>query len=256
MNGENAMDTGLRVDHFRDTAGTDEPGEYYRDLPIFALPGLHGFIGDRASAFFSSGARILDLGSGSGALALRLEDLGFDVVCCDAVPEGFRASDGIPLVRANLNDSFADGFDTPFDAVTAVEIIEHLENPWHFMRQCRRLMKPGAGMIVTTPNIDTPRSILSFVKYGTFKSFTDHDYEKDGHITPISQWQLEKCVREAGLEPASVETFGPPWGTGLRHLGAKALWLFARKNPRKIGSTIVASIRKPADGRDKNTSGH
>jgi len=238
-----------RVAFFKETAGEDVAGEYYKELPIFAFAGLHGRVGERASAFFSEGARVLDLASGSGALALRIRDLGFDVECCEAVPEGFRLHGDIPITAVDLDGDFAERLDGPFDAITAVEIIEHLENPWHFLRQCAHLLKPGGRMILTTPNIDTPRSILSFVKFGTFKFFTDGFYEKDGHITPVSQWQLEKCIREAGLKLNSLETFGAPWGAGLRHLGAKALWLLANKNPRKIGTKIVALIEKPATAR-------
>ena len=250
MSNGSKLETGRRVGHFRETAGQDVPGEYYKELPVFAFAGLHQRVGERASAFFAGGARVLDLASGSGALALRLCDLGFDVACCEAVPEGFRLHGRVPLSTVDLDDDFATRLDGPFDAITAVEIIEHLENPWHFLRQCAHLLKPGGRMILTTPNIDTPRSILSFVKTGTFKFFTDGYYEKDGHITPLSQWQVEKCIGEAGLELNSLETFGAPWGTGLRHLGAKALWLFANKNPRKIGAHTIAIIGKPAGAKD------
>ena len=176
MSHEQKPEAGRRVDHFRKTAGEEVPGEYYKDLPAFAFAGLHQRIGERASTFFAGGARILDLASGSGALALRLRDLGFHVACCEAVPEGFRLHGEVPVSTVDLDDDFAGRLDGPFDAITAIEIIEHLENPWHFMRQCARLLKAGGRMILTTPNIDTPRSILSFVKYGTFKSFTDGYY--------------------------------------------------------------------------------
>ena len=126
-----------------------------------------------------------------------------------------------------------------------LEIIEHLENPRHFVRQCAALLKPGGGLILSTPNLDTPRSILNFVQRGTFKFFDDHHHAKDGHITPLSQWQLKTAIADAGLDVRALETAGAPYGKGPRHLGAKLLQLLARRNPYKAGVIVVASAVKP-----------
>src|SRR5689334_4737966 len=87
---------------------------------------------------------VADLGTGQGALAVELARLGFDVYACDATRATFAAS-GVPRVcfqAADLNGPFPYP-DDHFDVVCAVEIIEHLENPRHFLRECRRTLKPG-----------------------------------------------------------------------------------------------------------------
>ena len=218
----------------------EHEGERFEGLPVFAMPGLHAYVQELARTHFRPGARLLDLGCGAGALALRLSSGGFNLTCCDADPRVFHRHGHMPFVAADLNQDFSARFDAPFEAIVAVEIVEHLENPWHFMRQCRDLLEPGGKVLLTTPNIDTPRSILNLVRAGTFKGFSDGDYRKDGHITHLSQWQIGKCMESAGLRLDAVETFGPPWGKGVRHLGAKFLWLLARNNPRRIGTIVVA----------------
>lgn len=45
---------------------------------------------------------------------------------------------------------FGDNF---FDTVIAGELIEHLESPEKFVKECRRVLKPNGIAIITTPNI-------------------------------------------------------------------------------------------------------
>ena len=238
-------DTDLRVQSYARRATAGDEAEDYEGLPIFAFPGLHAFAAIMAGAELAAGGRVLDVAAGSGALARRLADQGFDVVCCDAEPQAFLLHGTLPFVAANLDEDFRALFDGPFDGVIGLEIIEHLENPRHFVRQCAALLKPGGGLILSTPNLDTPRSILNFVRHGTFKFFDDHHHAKDGHISPLSQWQLKTAIADGGLDLRALETVGAPYGTGPRHLGAKLLGLLARRNPYKAGVIVVASATKP-----------
>ena len=49
------------------------------------------------------------------------------------------------------------------DVVTALEVIEHLENPRAFCRELARVAKPGGWVVVTTPNQLSLLSLLSLV---------------------------------------------------------------------------------------------
>ncbi len=42
--------------------------------------------------------------------------------------------------------------DNSFDCITAGELIEHLENPEKFIKECKRILKQGGVLIITTPN--------------------------------------------------------------------------------------------------------
>lgn len=199
----------------------------------------------------SPGAQILELGSGSGAFACRLMDAGFHVTCCDITAEKFGLSGSVPFIEADLNNSFAAIIGREFDAVISMEVIEHLENPWQFLRQIVQLVRPGGTAIVSTPNIDTPRSLLSFTKFGTFKYFKDSDYGPGGHISPISQWQLRKIFERAGFSEIRMEGFGKPWGAGPRHLGAKLMSLLMKKNPARFGPIVLCVAGRPDIGIDR-----
>ncbi len=195
------------VDRYRKAAVTNSFPTSYKGLGIHALPGLHDFLGTRVVEHFSPGASVLDLAAGTGAMSVRMQDLGFDVTATDYVPENFRAT-SLPFVKSDLNGFFSSDFGRTFDAIVASEIIEHLENPRHFARECFKMLGPGGRLLLLTPNVENPRSKAMFVRSGTFAWFTDRDYEGHGHISPLTQWQLHKVFREAGFRIVWKGSFG------------------------------------------------
>ncbi|MEO6926319.1 MAG: methyltransferase domain-containing protein [Rhodanobacter sp.] len=169
----------------------------YKGLPIFAAPGLHEAAAEMLHTALANHARILEFGAGSGAMSLRLADLGFEVTASDLFPESFKPSH-VPFVAADLNGAFATHWPQGFDAVMALEIIEHLENPREVLRQIRALLPIGGQLVLSTPNIANPVSQALFLRTGQFQWFRDIDYREQGHITPLSPWILEKALLEAG----------------------------------------------------------
>ncbi|MFI5183568.1 MAG: class I SAM-dependent methyltransferase [Vicinamibacteria bacterium] len=110
------------------------------------------------------GARVLDAPSGAGALTRVLAERGFEAWGADLTP----ATDGpAPFSRADLNEPlpWPDGH---FDAVFSVEGIEHLENPFRFLREVNRVLVPGGTLILTTPNTVSLRSRVRFLGSGFF----------------------------------------------------------------------------------------
>tara|TARA_B100000315_G_scaffold257974_1_gene308645 strand:- start:1053 stop:1727 length:675 start_codon:yes stop_codon:yes gene_type:complete len=219
--------------------------ESYKGLPVFAHKGLHEYTETLVRESVPPAARILELGCGSGAFSRRLEDAGYYLTCCDMTADYFVNWGSVSFVEADINDAFETQIEGTFDAVIALEVIEHLENPWQFMRRVLKLVRPGGTVVVSTPNIGSPRSVLSFVKNGTFKYFLDSDFAPGGHITPISQLHLTKIIERAGFYNIRVESFGSPWGSGVRHLGAKLVSLLMKNNPTKIGVISICIAERP-----------
>ncbi|CCQ91311.1 hypothetical protein NITGR_620008 [Nitrospina gracilis 3/211] len=95
--------------------------------------------------------RLLDFGSGSGALTRELQSRGFDVTALDPMEHGF-------LNKQN--------YAQPFDAVIAVEVIEHLPNPLEEIRNIVNVMVPEGVAVfttgMTTPFIEQPDAALQF----------------------------------------------------------------------------------------------
>ena len=135
----------------------------------------------------------------------------------DLFAESFKP-DAIAFVAADLNGGFAAQWPGGFDAVMALEIIEHLENPRHTLRQIRALLPRGGQLLLSTPNIANPVSQALFLRQGQFQWFRDVDYREQGHITPLSPWVLEQALREAGFAIRAERAVSSPFRR-VRKLG-------------------------------------
>lgn len=189
----------------------------YRGLPIYAAPGLHEAAAALLGSSVSPGSRVLEFGAGSGAMSLRLADAGYRVTASDLFAESF-APGHVAFVAADLNGPFAHQWPDGFDAVMALEIVEHLENPRHMLRQIRALLPKGGRLILSTPNIANPVSQALFLRRGEFQWFRDVDYREQGHITPQSPWMLEKAFEEAGFAIRGEQAVSNPFRR-VRRLG-------------------------------------
>ena len=170
------------------------------NLPEITIPGMHDSVIVEFLAHVRPPARVVDLGAGAGAWADRLVKAGFDVVGVDRVRDRFGCTEA-KFVEADLNDDFARALTGPFDAVTAIEVIEHLENPRHLLRQAKRLLKPDGLMFVTTPNIECVPARIRYLMTGDLRMFGRDPIMNDPtHITPIHTQMFERMLADVGFD--------------------------------------------------------
>jgi 2-polyprenyl-3-methyl-5-hydroxy-6-metoxy-1,4-benzoquinol methylase len=239
-----------RVDAFRRNAAQPSvTGAGYKGLAIHARAEVHEKVGRIAAASLAPGARVLDLAAGSGAMCLRLKDLGFVPTACDLVAENFRLHDQVDFFELNLNQRLPDCFGAMFDCVVATEIIEHIENPRHLLRQCFNALKPEGLLIVSTPNIASPASRAAYVRTGEFRWFDGENYTKDGHITPITLSGLRTMMAETGFAPGEITSVGAVGWKGMIHwktrLLVRLVEFLARDEPLP-DDILVVSCWRPA----------
>ena len=141
---------------------------------------------------------VLDFGSGTGSLARRLLQSGrFASVAAADLMSKPSDLDAVHWMRADLNEPLPTSNDA-FDLVIAAEVIEHLENPRAMAREVFRLLRPGGTAIVSTPNNESWRSLISLLLRGHHVAFCNGSYP--AHITALLRKDLERIFTEAGFE--------------------------------------------------------
>jgi 2-polyprenyl-3-methyl-5-hydroxy-6-metoxy-1,4-benzoquinol methylase len=175
---------------------------------------------------------VLDFGAGTGTLAARIagEPAVTSVTAADLAPHATVAPTDavagrkIRWLTADLNAPLPLA-DASFDVIVAIEIIEHLENPRATAREWRRLLRAGGTLVMSTPNVESIRSLLSLYARGHHAAFTGKSYP--AHITPLTGTDVRRVLGEAGFGDVrlSWSNFGlvPAFSTSWQQLSAGLL---------------------------------
>lgn len=151
------------------------------------------------------GARVLDVGCGAGLLSEALAREGAKVSALDLAPELIDIAK-LHLHESNLAidyrlqsaESLAGQMPAAFDAVTCMEMLEHVPDPASVLRACADLLKPGGKLFVSTLNRTPAAFAVAIVgaEYlaGLLPKGT-HDYQSFIRPAELAAW-----LREAGLQ--------------------------------------------------------
>jgi 2-polyprenyl-3-methyl-5-hydroxy-6-metoxy-1,4-benzoquinol methylase len=177
--------------------------QYYQDFLLMADTHLHEQVFELICGNIEKSGKILVLGSGQGAMDQRLKDYGYDVLSADIAREGFKA--GTELVVMDFNDfdkmnDFAIHHANGFAAVVSLEIIEHIENIYLYFDTIRSVVKKGGWLFVSTPNVRSWISRLTFLFKGELFSFSDKAFAAYGHLNPMTESELVKVVKQKGFD--------------------------------------------------------
>lgn len=178
-------------------------------LKILARPEIHQKVLRLLAAEVR--APILDVPSGTGALAVKLQDLGFPVCCCDINPDSFAAS-GIEIVSGDFNGRLPFP-DRSFQYVVCLEGLEHLENAFNALREFARLLKRGGKLYLSLPNyLNLERRLKFLVTCSFTKPVSQTDFrDRSGsdtsmmHLNTLGYPVLKFMLEASGLKVLRLE---------------------------------------------------
>lgn len=198
----------------------------------------------------AAGSRILDIPAGSGAFTKRLQAAGYDVVASDIVAHPAVPSSLFRQADMNLPLPFADA---SFDVVVSIEGLEHIQRPFDFVRECRRVLRPDGFLVLSTPNISSLRSrwrwfLTGFHNKCKYPLDETHPQPRH-HINMRSYPELRYMFHTSGFRIECVRTnriklvnwFYLPWlplAFGQTHLAMRRA-ARTQEHRRVVGETIA-----------------
>lgn len=197
------------------------------------------------------GARILDVGVAQGNLSLLLAENGYQVTATDLRGE-FLDYARMKYEKGNIifrEGSFSEiDYEYEFDAVILGEIIEHVAYPEELLANCRRFLKPGGLLLLSTPNGSALMiSLPTFFNIGDRKELEAHQFQpdSDGHLFLFTDGELRTLLIASGFTVSEITYWGSPFLSGkfkVRYLARHFPWSLISNFERLI--TSLPGIRK------------
>jgi len=182
-------------------------------------PARLGYVADRVRL---RGARVLDLGCGGGLLSEALAEAGADVTAIDLAPDLLKIArlHGLESgIRVDYRQLSAEALATEsagsFDAITCMEMLEHVPDPASILHACATLLRPGGRLFVSTLN-RTPAAfalaILGAEYVARLLPKGTHQYRDFIKPSELAAW-----LRASGLQLEDVTGLVyEPWRNGAR----------------------------------------
>jgi len=151
-----------------------------------------GFLLKFLEKSYPQSTRIVDIGCGPGHWLKHLHEKGYRNIAgvdLDNYIVFQEIRDLNIFHKADVSFDKLPFDDNSVDIILSMQVFEHLENPFHFERECRRVLKPGGLLIFSYPYAWNIQSRIKFL-------FTANVFEyrpQNSHINFMTPDIFGKC---------------------------------------------------------------
>jgi 2-polyprenyl-3-methyl-5-hydroxy-6-metoxy-1,4-benzoquinol methylase len=187
-----------------------------------------------------AGGRVLDVGSGYGFMLEALEKAGYETYGIEVSPhavEQARRRSGAQMFEQGAEEPFPFP-DDHFDAVTLLDVIEHLPRYAATLASCRRCLRPGGRLFVITLNARSLARPLLGRRWAWYQDPT--------HVHMFTARMLRQGLEEAGLKVEALKTESNFCSVGEGTKFLKPLRVIGRVvHTPAFGDSLLAVASKP-----------
>jgi SAM-dependent methyltransferase len=242
---------------------------YYEETAVETGQKMQRSADDLARLLPSKSCSIIDVGTGNGSFMEVLRSRGYTRLACHEIPQADLS--GLKAWGCSVYQDF-DYASVPsgvFDAVTLLDVAEHVRNPLHLFRSCSRMLKEGGLLYLHTPVVtrldrlmhgalhmpglsrfgkiwQRGRTSIFHLQNYTGKALQDSlsgmgFSEVHVEATNERSWPVSRYVRVYLCEKNKLPTFLAPWLTPFFYpwlasefFNANKAVVWARKQPSAV----------------------
>jgi len=152
-------------------------------------------------AFFPKSLRdahILDVGCGAGSLLDMLKNVSSGQIGVEPCAPYLESLTGRGYKIYSSVSKAIEGGEGMIDYGFSIQVIEHVKNPVIFLKEIKKLIKPGGSLLISTPNRNDILMTLLKEKFYQFFYRTQHRWYFDEN-------SLVKCAELAGFNVKSIK---------------------------------------------------
>ncbi len=143
--------------------------------------------------------RVLDVGCSKGHFLEAAQERGWQAVGVELNPRAVEAAKARGL-DARLGDLASQAFEPEsFHLVTLFDVLEHVPDPRALLAECRRVLRPGGLLVVTTPDVGGLVPRLTWWLFGVALGAWGHP-TPPGHLVEFSRRTLRQALAAAGFQ--------------------------------------------------------
>lgn len=187
---------------------------------------------------------LLDIGAGTGILLEEAQKMGIESVGVEPSTWCVRIAEdhGLNILQGAL--PHPELADKVFDAVTAIDVIEHVSDPLALLKLCSRHLKTGGALVVVTPDVDSITARLLRKRWWHYRI---------AHVGYFSKRTLKMALEKTGFKLLAVRR--PAWYFEIGYLYQRLRnylplpklegsdnkmikWFFSRKIPLNLRDSL------------------